>query len=299
MNRRPHPNQRERSTLPVELRRTTVPEPVRAWIARELGAAVVATTRLAGASTAAIHRLELADGRRVVVRRYAWGGFLESEPDAPAREADALHFAHRHGLPVPEVFAADTTGADVADGVPLIVMAHVRGRPQADPDPHRLAEAAAAIHAVDAADLGHDYFRWYEHETASPPPLSARPWLWEQAIELWRNDMPTYTAVLVHRDFHPGNVLWSRRRLAGIVDWANACRGPAGCDVASCWSNLVDWAGREAADAFLGCYRSITGDELHPFWRMANILEAGRSRWTIENLKRVEPALARLVDVLA
>lgn len=299
MGHRRHPNHRELSTLPAELRRTTVPDHVRAWVTRETGAAVVGTARLQGASSAAIHRVDLSDGRRVVVRRYVWRGFLDAEPDAPGREADALRFAHRHELPVPEVIAADTTGDDVGDGVPLLLMAYVRGQPRRDPDPYRLAEAAAAVHAVDAEDFGHDYFRWFEDETTTPPHRSVRPHLWEHAIELWRSAMPSYDAVLVHRDFHPGNVLWSRQRMTGVVDWANACRGPAGCDLATCWSNLVDWAGRDAADAFLRCYASITGDELHPFWRMANMLEAGSRHWTSENLAKVEPELARLVDVLA
>ncbi len=253
----------------------------------------------AGASSAAIHRLDLADGRRVVVRRYVWRGFLEAEPDAPGREVDALRFAHRHGLQVPAVIATDATGDDVGDGVPLILMAFVGGQPLADPDPYCLAEAAAAIHGVDAEALGHDYFRWYEDETATPPPLSVRPRLWEQAIELWRSAMPSYTDVLIHRDFHPGNVLWSRQRVTGVVDWANACQGPAGCDVATCWSNLVDGAGRDAADAFLHSYAAITGDVLHPFWRMASILEAGSRHWTSENLAKAEPGLARLVEILA
>lgn len=298
MGHRRHPNHRELSTLPAELRRTTVPDHVRAWVKRETGAAVVGTARLQGASSAAIHRVDLSDGRRVVVRRYVWRGFLDAEPDAPGREADALRFAHRHGLPVPAVIAADTTGDDVGDGVPLLLMAYVRGRPLRDPDPYRLAEAAAAIHAVDAEDLGHDYFRWYEG-TMTPPRLSVRPHVWEHAIELWRSAMPSYTEVLVHRDFHPGNVLWSRQSVTGVVDWANACRGPAGCDVATCWANLVDGAGFDAADAFLHAYASVTGDVLHPFWRMANILEAGRRDRDSESLALAEAELSRLVGVLA
>lgn len=299
MGRTRHPNHREVSTLPLELRRTTVPEHVRAWVQQHTGARVAKTARLPGASSAAIHRVDLTDGRRVVVRRYVWREFVESEPDAPGREADALRFAHRHGLQVPEVIAADATGDEVGDGVPVLLMGYLPGQPLADPDPRRLAETAAAIHAVDATDLGHDFFPWYEAEMTTPPPLSTRPAVWNKAIDLWQNAMPAYRRVLIHRDFHPGNVLWSRRRVTGVVDWANACRGPAGCDVATCWSNLVLWAGRDTAEEFVKAYESITGGALHPFWRMANILEAGRRHWTPENLAKGEPELARLVRVLA
>src|SRR4051812_11159262 len=210
MGRARHPNQRALSSLPMELRRTSVPPPVRDWVARQAGSAVMRVVRLQGASSAAIHRLDLADGTRVVVRRYVWREYLEAEPDAPAREADVLRFAHEHDLPVPEVIAADTTGSDAGDGIPVLLMTYVRGQPVRVPNLHRLAEIAASIHAVDADDLGHEYFPWYEQEMTTPPPLTQRPELWEEAIDLWRNALPDYRRTFIHRDFHPGNVLWSR-----------------------------------------------------------------------------------------
>jgi hypothetical protein len=103
-----HPNHRDPASLPVELRRTGVPAHVRAWIARETGAAVVRVRRLAGASSTAVHRVDL--GRRtppLVLRRYVWPAFLDDEPLAPQREVEALVFAVRHGLPAPAVVAAN------------------------------------------------------------------------------------------------------------------------------------------------------------------------------------------------
>ena len=299
MGRVRHPNHRPVSTLPPELRRTVVPEPVRRWVQHHTGSAVVQSKRLAGASSAAIHRLRLDDGRRVVLRRYVWRAFIEAEPEAPQREAELLHFALRNGLRVPELLAADPSGGEVGDGVPVLLMTLLAGQPRADADPNRLAEAAAQIHEVDAAELGHQYFPWYEEEMTTPPIRTQQPDLWEQAIDLWRNVVPAHEPVLIHRDFHPGNVLWSRGVMTGLVDWANGCRGPAGCDVATCRSNLVEWAGPVAADAFVSAYESITGQTLHPFWPMANLLEAGPSHWTPANLARREPELARLVSLLS
>src|SRR5712692_751936 len=100
-----HPNQRDIASLPVELRRTTVPAPVRDWVRRETGAAVVKAKRLAGASSTSIHGLYLSDGTRLVLRRYVWPGFLEDEPMAPQREVDALRFASSRRLMVPNVVA--------------------------------------------------------------------------------------------------------------------------------------------------------------------------------------------------
>jgi aminoglycoside phosphotransferase (APT) family kinase protein len=290
-----HPNQRDPATLPVELRRTTVPAGVRAWAERHAGAHVVRVRRLAGASSTAVHGLYFADGPRLVLRRYVWPGFLEDEPIAPQREVDALRFAARHALPVPEVVAADVAGAEIGDGVPALLMTFLPGRAVAAPDSGRLAEVAAAIHDSDPAGLGHDYFRWFEGTTTAAPPASRWPELWEAAIELWHGAPPAYTPTFIHRDFHPGNVLWWRGRVTGVVDWANACAGPRGCDVATCSANLIDLAGERAADDFQDAYESLTGEDLHPFWEMAGILENGASFWTPARLAESEPYLARAV----
>jgi aminoglycoside phosphotransferase (APT) family kinase protein len=270
-----------------------VPPLVRRWISAQVGSEVVAVRRLAGASSTAVHGVRLADGSRLALRRYVWPGFLESEPDAPAREVDALQFARAAGLPVPEVVAADVAGADIGDGIPALVMTFVPGRAVAVPDLHRLAETAAAIHAVPAASLGHEYFPWYADTTVGPPPASTRPGLWERAIDAWHHATPAYEPSFIHRDFHPGNVLWSRGSVTGIVDWANACRGPWGCDVAHCRGNLVDLGGQQAADQFLAAYESVTGKTYDPFWEIASVLEHGPSWWTDEELAASEPRLER------
>jgi Ser/Thr protein kinase RdoA (MazF antagonist) len=194
---------------------------------------------------------------------------------------------------VPEVVAADTTGEVIGDGVPALLMTFRPGRAIAVPDLHRLAETAAHIHAINADDLGHEYFPWYADTTTAPPPLSARPAIWERALDLWHNHMPPYRPVFIHRDYHPGNVLWSRGRVSGIVDWANACRGPWGCDIAHCRNNLIGLSGYDAADRFQRAYESITGETFDPFWELASVMEHGPSDWTEEHLAEQEPRLER------
>jgi aminoglycoside phosphotransferase (APT) family kinase protein len=295
---RGHPNRRVLSSLPNELRRTTVPPPVRAWVARRAGSEVVSVRRLQGASSAAVHAVGLADGRRLALRRYVWPGFLEAEPEAAGREVEALGFARSHGLPVPEVVAADVTGSEVGDGVAALLMGFVPGRAVAEPDLERLAELAAEVHATDPSGFGHLYFPWYSSTTLGPPPASPQPALWEAALELWHDATPPYEEVFVHRDLHPGNILWRRGRVTGIVDWANACRGPRGCDVAHCRANLRVLSGEQAADRFAAAYESLTGVAHHPYWELASILEHGPSHWTPAQLAADEPRLARAVAEL-
>jgi aminoglycoside phosphotransferase (APT) family kinase protein len=294
-----HPNQRAISSLPRELRRTTVPPQVRDWVARETGATVVTAKRLTGASSTSIHGLALSDGSRVVLRRYVWPGFLEDEPYAPRREVDALRFAFSRGLPVPEVVAADETGARVGDGIPVLLMSFLPGRAVAVPDLARLAEVAASIHDIAPDGLAHDYFPWYEGTMTGPPAASDWPALWETAGELWRDAMPAYEPTLIHRDFHPGNVLWRRGIVSGIVDWPNGCRGPWGCDIAHCRQNLVWLSGREAADEFLAAYEALTGRTYDYFWELASIMEHGPSHWTPKQLSETEPYLERAVAAIA
>jgi aminoglycoside phosphotransferase (APT) family kinase protein len=290
-----HPNQRDAASLPPELRRTPVPPAARAWAERHVGVRIVRVRRLPGASSTAVHGLYAADGTRFVLRRYVWPGFLDDEPVAPRREVEALRFASAHGLPVPDVVAADIAGTDIGDGVPALLMSFLPGRALAAPDVHRLAEVAAAIHAADPEGFGHDYFPWFTGTTVAPPRTARRPRLWETAIGLWHDAAPEYTPTLIHRDFHPGNVLWWRGRPSGVVDWANACAGPWGCDVATCRANLVDLAGERAADDFLAAYESLTGEAFDPYWDMACILENGSSFWTPSQVAASEPWLARAV----
>jgi len=260
---------------------------------------VLRVTRLPGASTTAVHCLHLSDGTRLVSRRYAWPGFLQAEPAAPAREVDALRLAFSAALPVPEVVATDLTGNEVGDQVPLVLMTFLPGRAVAAPDLGRLAEVAAAIHAVEPAGFPHDYFPWYQGSKVGPPAMSTWPALWEAAIEVWTGAVPDYRPTFVHRDFHPGNVLWTRGRVTGVVDWANACRGPWGCDIAHCRANLTGLSGLGDADRFLAAYESITGTTYDPYWEVASVLEHGPSDWTAESVAESEPRLARALASMA
>ena len=261
------------SELPPALRRAPVPEQAREWICRRTGSRVVSVRRLPGASSTAVHTVRLADGRVLVLRRYAWEQFRVDEPEAPAREVDALRYARRHHLPVPAEVAADPGGDEVGDGTPAVLMGRVAGRALAAPDVEALAGLLARVHSVNDSGFEHRYGPWCRDTSTVPPPACRHPALWEQALEVWRSAEPAYEACFIHRDFHPGNVLWLRRGVAGVVDWVNGCIGPPGIDVATCRWNLQDWAGEPAATAFVEAYERLTGRPHHPYWDVAKIVE--------------------------
>ncbi|MBO0701333.1 MAG: aminoglycoside phosphotransferase family protein [Candidatus Dormibacteraeota bacterium] len=291
-----HPNQRLPAELPPELRRAPVPVQVRDWIRRATTSPVVSVRRLPGASSTAVHMVGLADGTTLVLRRYVWEAFRVDEPDAPAREVEALDYARRHGLPVPAVIAADPSGLDVGDGVPAVLMTQVPGRALASPDVQALAALAAQVHSVSGSGFKHRYFPWCRDTSTRAPRGCRNPDAWEHALRLWRSAEPPYDACFVHRDLHPGNVLWSRGALSGLVDWANACVGPAGIDIATCRWNLQDWAGEEAANAFVAAYEQLTGRRHHPYWDVAKIVE---DDWDLmDSPKRVRDAEELLAQAL-
>jgi aminoglycoside phosphotransferase (APT) family kinase protein len=276
-----------------------VPDHVRAWVARQAGAPVARVRRLTGASSAAVHAVHLADGNRLVLRRYLWRGFLDDEPLAPRREVDALGFAAAHHLPAPALVAADLTGGDIGDGIPALLMTCLPGRAVFDPDVGLLAETLAAIHDTDPAGYPYRYFAWNRDRTTAPPVGAARPRLWLRAIALWHEATPEYRPVFIHRDYHPGNVLWRRGVLSGVVDWVNACGGPIGSDLATCRGNLVDLAGRGVADRFIAAYTALTGERLHPYWELAGVLEDDYGDATPAHLAGQEASLARAVAAIS
>jgi aminoglycoside phosphotransferase (APT) family kinase protein len=84
------------------------------------------------------------------------------------------------------------------------------------------------------------------------------------AVPLSRGPAPVLPQVLIHRDFHPGNVLWRRGLVCGIVDWQAICSGPAAADVARCRVNLLT-LGTSAAEQFTACWQHVSGAAYHPW----------------------------------
>jgi aminoglycoside/choline kinase family phosphotransferase len=106
--------------------------------------------------------------------------------------------------------------------------------------------------------------------------------------------------VLLHRDFHPGNVLWRYGRVSGVVDWLGACSGPAPADVAHCRTNLLTM-GTEVASRFTVHWEQVAGTTYHPWGDVVTVvgfLDDLHEDWGSERFA-VEDMLARAVAELA
>jgi aminoglycoside phosphotransferase (APT) family kinase protein len=289
------------------------------------GARVVAVRPLPSAWLAN-HAVDVADAadatHQLVLRRWARPGWDDEDPDfTAARESAILELLAPTPVPAPALVAADPDAA--ACDVPALLLGRLPGGP---PDLHAdpatlvagLAAALPPIHAVAVGSAGGAagsggsgqpgrplappptrvvplYHRFYEPETLVPPAWSTWPGLWEQAFAVAAGPPPDDLACFIHRDYHPGNTLWSGGRLTGVVDWIGGSWGPPSVDLGHMRVNLAADLGLAVADRFLAAHRALTGFDHHPWWDVASAVdvapETGPDWRGVEDLVAVALAL--------
>jgi aminoglycoside phosphotransferase (APT) family kinase protein len=254
---------------------------VRSWIETAADGRVTSVAVLPGATSSVVHRVEVesnGERRALVLRRFTNDDWVRAEPDIAVREAAGVQHATRAGLPAPELVATDRDGSYC--GVPATLVTLLQGEVVLLPAIWEewlqgLARAAAKIHRVDAAGFRWKYRRYNDRDPLRVPQWSQQPAAWAKAINVVQGPAPSYRECFVHRDYHPSNVLWSDGRVSGVVDWVNACRGPAGIDVAWCRHNLANLHGVSVADDFLAAYIEAAGSdfEYDPYWDLMSAVE--------------------------
>jgi len=246
-----------------------------AWVERTLGrgARVVGWRRLTGGITSLVHRLAVEhEGRRqaFVLRRWVPG-----ERDgvrAVASETAALTGLERGDVPAPRLIGATI---DPADAGPAVLMTRVPGRVFLMPRDRdswlrQMASTLVRIHALDID--AKPFASWLHRDRLSPPPGSSRPEIWNAAIALVAEDrLPTRTC-FIHRDYQHFNLLWSRERLTGVIDWVEASVGPPDIDVGHCRLNLAVLFSAEIADRFGAMYAAESGRKVDPWWDLHALL---------------------------
>jgi aminoglycoside phosphotransferase (APT) family kinase protein len=105
--------------------------------------------------------------------------------------------------------------------------------------------------------------------------------VWRRAVDVIRRPAPEHRACFLHRDFHPGNVLFTgggdELRVSGVVDWVETSWGPADLDVAHCSTTLALLHGVEAgmglADRYVAAGGVLTENPAdHLYWRVLDAL---------------------------
>jgi aminoglycoside phosphotransferase (APT) family kinase protein len=255
------------------------------WAAGSIGrgAQVVSVRRLRGGTSTAIHAIDVEDRRgrrhRLVLRRFIRSNW--QRPDLPRREATVLGLLRDSNVPAPHLVAVDAD-AQACD-TPALLMTRLSGRVDLTPKDMRawLGQMAAAlppIHDVPPSRSVRPYRPYTDPRTLGLPAWSAERAAWKQVLDLARGPRPRSRPCFIHRDYHPANVLWSRGRLSGVIDWINASIGSPGIDLGHCRVNLVELYGMEAADRFLDAYLSLLGlrrEDHDPYWDAITACDSG------------------------
>jgi aminoglycoside phosphotransferase (APT) family kinase protein len=304
-----------------------------AWAGRQLNAGerIIRTEALHGGITAEMRRLTVAapgrGTRHLVLRTFADPFFVEHAEDLLGREATTLALLAGTGVPAPGPVAVDPAAAHCE--YPSLLMTHLPGRTVLDDEGLEarvplLARQLVAIHAVRSGDRPHEYEAWTTADAVVPPD-GADAAAWAAAIDVIRKPAPRYEGRFLHRDFHPGNVLFDGSpespadlRITGVVDWVQTSWGPADLDVAHCSTNLALLHGPPWGLRFAEEYEKAGGvlaaaPQERLYWRLLDALafaaaapwvarpwqEAGRGELTTRAVEqRLDAYVIELSDAL-
>ncbi|MBL0385149.1 aminoglycoside phosphotransferase family protein [Tumebacillus sp. ITR2] len=254
-------------------------EDVEKWILQSVEGSteILSMTPLKGGMSSTLHRVELlvnGEVEHVVLRQFTLREWLEVEPDLAQHEAESLRWAQEAAINTPQLIAYSESE------IPAVLMTKLPGSVVLQPENlnnwlHQLAETLVQIHQVSAEGYERSYRSYNDPMKLQIPAWSEHQDLWHRAFEIARGPRPQTRECFLHRDYHPTNVLWQNGRVSGVVDWVNACRGPAGVDVGHCRLNLALLIGQEAADRFLDEYQKLAGPSFtyEPYWDLISLLE--------------------------
>ncbi|MES9525267.1 phosphotransferase family protein [Streptomyces capoamus] len=263
----------------------------RAWVEKGLTEAerIEEVVRLRGGWTCEMRRLDVcgpAGRRALVLRSFVKPFYLRHAEALLNREAAVLRLLGSTDVPAAALVAIDAT-AQYCDH-PSLLMSLLPGTVRlSDEGAGRRAELLARqllrIHRVPvtAETRPRAYQAWTSPERVIPPEDTQRPELWQEAVDVIRRAPPDFPACFLHRDFHPGNVLFTGNgdglRISGVVDWVETSWGPADLDVAHCSTALALLhgvrVGMQFADLYVAAGGTLAEDHAsHLYWRLLDAL---------------------------
>ncbi|MFI2611165.1 phosphotransferase family protein [Kitasatospora sp. NPDC018619] len=266
----------------------------RRWVQGLLGPGerLGAVSALKGGWTSRMRRLEVlrphgAAPYALVLRSFVKPFYRRHAPGLLACEAAVLRLLEASGVPAARLVAVDARGA--ACEHPSLLMTHLPGSVRVAEDGEARARAGllaaqlAAVHAlaVDEGGRPRPWQAWTAPERVAVPEGTGRGGLWERAVRVIGGEVPAYEPCFLHRDFHPGNVLFTGRgaglAVGGVVDWVETSWGPADLDVAHCSTALALLHGPRAGMAFADLYtaaggRALADGRAHLYWRLLDAL---------------------------
>lgn len=218
------------------------------------------------------------------VIRQANPKLLASNPEAALQEYRLLLKLHNADLPVPKpIYFAPSSSALER---PSIVMEWLSGAPcyKSATIPYfaeQYANALASLHRSRGLLRELPWLKPYQADLPQMPKHNQRlPKLREAQRSLARIwPIPSYNPTsLLHGDFWPGNLLWSAKRLRGIVDWEDAATGDPLIDLAISRFDLYWIDSPETMQRFTQRYlqRNLTNTRYLAAWDLFAALRIAR-----------------------
>ena len=187
-------------------------------------------------------------------------------------------------------------------GAQTVVITRLPGRPLLSPSNtsdyvEQMARLLARLHELPIAGLEFlpDQQALVSRSLAAPletdDPL--RQAVHAAAAAEWpRVSQTQQRRVLCHGDYWPGNLLWQRERLLGLVDWEQPRVGDPARDVATVRGDLTILFGPGPGDEFVARYEAASGRQVRElrFWDLliSTVAVAQVAHWV-----SVYPALGR------
>jgi len=246
-------------------------EQIRADLERFLGEPVHSVRIIPEGHSGFTYWVDL-DGRRAVMRLPPPGARIAGPADIP-RQARLMDALHHHGLPVPAVLR--TSDEPVIDGRPFYLLEAIDGQ-RIEQVAGTVPDRELALSAIDTlkrlqalpvettgiggetpASLAYEIGRWTWLMDRAPAELTGEA---PSVAELLSSTQPAEKPpVLVHADFHYGNMLFRGARLVALLDWEIAQLGQPLLDLA-CLA-VVAQTGRSGRDRVPGGGSVVVPDD--------------------------------------
>ena len=206
----------------------------------------------------------------MVLRAYLPGREWLS-PERARCEFRTIELAQKAGIPAPEPLFLDADGEFL--GHPAMILSYLPGKPLYVPSnvsvwAEDLARAMLAIHAVTPQQYGLSWLPRFGRDE-----LAGRLDVLREKVEAHEEDLAREVLAaleanldriewvapcLVHDDFWPGNTVWYRGRLTGVIDWADALLGDPRVDLPQCCIDAYLANDLETANAVRDAYLRLT-----------------------------------------
>lgn len=202
-----------------------------------------------------------------IVREITSREWVNREPSVRSQEARALTMLAASVIPVPRLLAHDQSAS--IQGQALTLMTYMPGTVHENltqVSSAKLSAAAKMLARIHSVQIGIPHDTWpsfkphYYNQTERVlvPDWTKNPSTWRDAINVYRSECNTHNAtddlVLLHRDYHFGNLLWEGDSVSAVLDWISSCIGPRAADLAHCRWNLCRFYGKDACDFFTDEY---------------------------------------------